>query len=65
MISHRTAGKFISFGYRILESSAVVALVLQLLTDETGKATIFGVLAVYFHLCASQIERGERKQEGK
>ena len=61
MISRRTAGKLLLSFYQILESFAMWATAFQLWTDNFEKAAACGVLAVYFHLCASQIERGERK----
>ena len=61
MISHRTAGELISCAYRILESLAALAMALELLTGSLEKAAAYGVVAIYFHLCGSQIERANRK----
>ena len=61
MISHRTAGKLLLSFYQIMESLAALVMAFQFVTDNFEKAAAYGVLAVYFHLCASQIEIGERK----
>ena len=64
MISRRTAGKLLQSFYQILESLAALLIAFEFWTDNLEKAAAYGVFAVYFHLCARQIERGERKWGG-